>query len=398
MPGPGSYLMGDEERKEVMDVLESGYLYRYGDLQNPRFKRKVFTLEREFAAFSGADYSVAASSGTSALLVSLLALGVGRGDEVIVPAYTFVATYSSAAFCGAVPVLAEIDDSLTIDPNDIEHRITERTKAIVPVHMLGNPCAMEQIMDIARRHNLYVVEDCCQAAGATYLGRHVGTFGHFGAFSLNMYKTINAGDGGMIITNDEHLYRTAFAIHDQGHSPNRAEVEIGKRSILGLNFRIHELTGAVGLAQMRKFDYILSRLRKNKRKLKDMLRDIPGIMFRTIHDEDGECATLLTIILQDKKRAQAAAAQLGTKTVDQSGWHVYSNMEHVMQYLREHNQPAGKGSYPQTDDLLERSINISVGVDDSGLGSAFGINILSSEKEIESVGHAVRKALEQTTA
>jgi dTDP-4-amino-4,6-dideoxygalactose transaminase len=160
-------------------------------------------------------------------------------------AYTFVASYSSVIFLGLVPVLAEIDESLSLDPDDIERRITERTKAIMPVHMLGNPCNMDRIIAIARKHNLLVLEDCCQAAGASYKGKKVGTIGNIGAFSLNFFKTINSGDGGFVITNDKTLYEKAFGMHDQGHTPNRTGVEVGNRSLLGLNFRINELTAAV---------------------------------------------------------------------------------------------------------------------------------------------------------
>ncbi len=181
MSGPGAYWFGKEEMDAAMEVLQGGYLFRYGSEDDPRFLHKVATLEKEFAQYCDADYALATSSGTSALLVSLIAMGLKPGDEVIVPAYTFIATYSSCIFAGLVPVLAEIDESLSLDPDDIEHRITSRTKAILPVHMLGNPCNMDRIMEIARKHNLLVLEDSCQAAGATYKGKKVGTIGHMGA-------------------------------------------------------------------------------------------------------------------------------------------------------------------------------------------------------------------------
>ena len=167
MAGPGFYWMGEEERREVLDVLESGYLFRYGELDDPGFKAKTYTLEREFARRCGVAHCVACASGTSALLMALHAIGLSPGDEIIVPAYTFVATYSAIVFAGGVPVLAEIDDSLTLDPADLERRITPRTRALMPVHMLGNPCDMDAIMDVARRHGLPVIEDACQANGAT---------------------------------------------------------------------------------------------------------------------------------------------------------------------------------------------------------------------------------------
>ena len=320
---------------------------------------------------------------TSSLLASALALGLKPGDEIIVPAYTFVASYSSVIFAGLVPVLAEIDESLTLDPDDIEHRITPRTKAIMPVHMLGNPCDMDRIMAIAKKHNLLVLEDSCQAAGASYKGKKVGSIGDIGAFSLNIFKTINSGDGGLVVTNDKSLFETAFGVHDQGHKPSRLGVEVGARSVLGLNFRINELTAAVGLAQLAKLDKIVATLRGKKKKLKDLISEANGFKFRKLNDPDGDCATICTVIFNTKEQAAKISKSLGSKTVDQSGWHVYANMEHVLSHLKNVGQPYTKGSYPKTDDILSRAMNISVGVVDGGLGAGWGININSTDAEID---------------
>jgi len=392
MAGPGSYCIGDEERREVLDVLESGHLFRYGDLDDPKFKRKVYTFEKEFAEYCGVKHALATSSGSGAILVCLLAVGIKRGDEIIVPAYTFVASYSSTIFAGAVPVLAEIDESLCIDPGDIERRITPKTRAIMPVHMLGNPCDMDAIMDIADRHGLLVIEDACQACGGAYKGRKLGSIGNMGAFSLNVFKTVTAGDGGVIVTDRDDLYERAFALHDQGHTPNRAGVQVGSRCILGMNFRVNELLGAVALAQLRKIDKIVSTLREKKATFKKRISDCDGFKFRTLNDPEGECGTLCTVIFDTVQQARKFCETLGTDTVDHSGWHVYSNMEHVSEYLKEAGQPYGKGAYPRTDDILSRSINISIGVVDAGLGAGFGINILSSDEEIEAAAERFRAA------
>ena len=383
MPGPGAYWFGKEEMEAVMEVMETGYLFRYGDENNPKFLHKVSTLEKEFAKYCGAKFSLATSSGTSSLLVSAIALGLKPGDEIIVPAFTFVASYSSVIFAGIVPVLAEIDESLTLNADDIEHRITPRTKAIMPVHMLGNPCKMDRIMAIARRNNLLVLEDCCQAAGASYKGKKVGTIGNIGAFSFNIFKTINSGDGGLVITDDKDLYETAFGAHDQGHKPNRFGVEVGARSVLGLNFRMNEITGAVGLAQLGKIDKIIPTLHEKRGKLKKIISEAKGFKFRTLNDPEGDCATLCTIIFDTREKAVKVSKSLGSKTLDQSGWHVYSNMEHVLKHLKQVGQPHTKGSYPKTDDILSRAMNISVGVVDGGIGAGWGININSSDEEIE---------------
>jgi len=194
-----------------------------------------------------------------------------------------------------VPVLAEIDDSLTLDPEDIEHRITPRTKAIMPVHMLGNPCKMDRIMEIAAKYNLFVLEDCCQAAGASYKGQKVGSFGNISAFSLNIFKTINSGDGGLVVTGDKNLYEAAFGVHDQGHKPCRLGVEIGNRNILGLNFRINELTAAVALAQLSKIDKIINTLREKRGKFKNLISDVNRFKFRILNDPEGDSVRFFSI-------------------------------------------------------------------------------------------------------
>jgi dTDP-4-amino-4,6-dideoxygalactose transaminase len=383
MPGPGAYMFGKEELDAVIEVVKSGYLFRYGSETDPKFLHKVSTLEMEFARYCDTKFALATSSGTSSLIASLLALGLKPGDEIIVPAYTFVASYSSAIFAGIVPVLSEIDESLTLDPDDIEHRITPRTKAIMPVHMLGNPCNMDRIMEIANKYNLLVLEDSCQAAGASYKGKKVGSIGNIGAFSLNIFKTINTGDGGLLVTNDEELYASAFAIHDQGHKPMREGVEIGSRNLLGLNFRMNEITAAVGLAQLTKIDRIVSILRQKRSKFKKLISESKEFKFRKLNDPDGDCATLCTVIFNTREQAIKVTNALGSKTVDQSGWHVYSNMEHVLEHFKNIGQPYTKGSYPKTDDILGRSMNISIGVVDGGLGASWGININSSDADIE---------------
>lgn len=391
--GPGSYLFGAEEMRELMDVMLSGYLFRYGDAQDPAFKQKSVTFEREFAAHVGLEHAVATSSGTGSLLCCLAALGIGAGDEVIVPGYTFIASLSSIVLAGAIPVLAEIDESLTLDPADVEKKITPRTKAIMPVHMLGNPCRMDAIIGIARRHNLKVIEDCCQAVGGAYQGKKLGAWGDIAAYSLNLFKTITAGDGGVVATNDDVLYERAFGFHDQGHKPNRTGVEVGNRNIVGMNMRMNELTGAVSLAQLRKLNAILARLHRSKERLKSQLGDLPGVRFRTINDEQGECATLLTLLFDDQATADRFCDAIGSKTISHSGWHVYNNMEQML--ALEYDLPEKKVTYhkhmlPRTDDILARAVNISIGVVDKGLGSAFGISILSEDEEIDAVAARIR--------
>jgi dTDP-4-amino-4,6-dideoxygalactose transaminase len=391
MPGPGMELVGEEEIREVMDVLKAGYLYRYQVGQDPRFQGKVVKLEQEMARRSQVRYAVAVNSGTTALLTALVGLGVGPGDEVIVPGFTFVASISSIVYAGAVPVLAEVDRTLNLDPADVKNKITPRTKAIMAVHMMGNPARLDELGDIAAKHELFLIEDCAQAFGASYKGRPLGSMGHVGTFSFNVFKTVTSGDGGMIITDDEETYRRCFAFHDQGHAPLRYGVEIGKRAFLGLDFRYTELQAAVLLAQIRKLPRMLERLRANKQRFKSAIADLPGLEFREVLDPQDEVGTILTVILPTSEVARRIAKDLDSMVVAEAGWHVYHNMEHLLEqrvvnpvgcsFSCPHYAERGgqirywRGMLPQTDDLLARAMNISIGVSDTGLGASFGVTV-----------------------
>ena len=389
MPGPGMEIMGEEEKNELLDLIDGWHLVRFGSEDDPAFKAKTFQLEQMVAELSGVRCAVATNSGTSSLLAAMAALGIGPGDEVIVPGYTFIASISSVIYSRAFPVLAEVDRTLNLDPEDVRARITPRTKAIMAVHMLGNPARLKELKALADEHGISLIEDCAQAFGASYHGKPIGSIGDMGTFSFNCYKLINAGEGGMVITDDEELYRRAFAFHDQGHSPLRQDItQTGGRPFVGLNLRMTELTAAVLLAQT---------LRANKKRFKSQLVDLPGLEFREITDPEGECATLLTVILPDADIARRVAGDLATIVVSDSGWHVYSNMEQVLE--RRTTTPKGcpfncgsyeapemtyrKGMLPQTDEILARSINISIGVVDPGLGAGFGVSILDGFEEVD---------------
>jgi dTDP-4-amino-4,6-dideoxygalactose transaminase len=396
MPGPGFEWIGKEEEKEVLEVLRSRWMFRYGDEKDPAFKRKVKNLEEMVEKSFGTKHALAVTSGTAALITALSALGIGPGDEVIVPGYTFIASMSSIIIARAVPVLAEVDESLTLDPADVEKKITPRTKAIMAVHMLGNACNLDALQAIATKHRLILIEDSAQAFGGAWKGRKLGTIGRIGTYSFNIFKTINAGDGGMVVTDDDELYFRAFGYHDQGHFPSRSGVEVGNRSIVGQNYRMNEITGAVLIAQFRRLGDIIDRLRSIKSRLKKQLEGVPGVSFRRINDPAGECNTLLTVFLPTAAIAEKAAGKLGSATMNKSGWHVYNNMEQIIgkKMITDHGCPYNcasypcqqeyrKGMLPNTDRLLERAINISVGVVDKGLGSAFGIHPHSTDEEID---------------
>jgi dTDP-4-amino-4,6-dideoxygalactose transaminase len=385
-------LIGEEEIQEVLEVLRSGYLYRYDVAPGKtKFQGKVIEAEKYVADMSQVRYALAVNSGTSALLTALVGLDIGPGDEVIVPGFTFIASISSIVYAGAVPVLAEVDQTLNLDPDDVKKKITPRTKAIMVVHMMGNPARLDELKAIADEHGLFLIEDCAQAFGASYLGRPIGSIGHIGTFSFNVYKTITSGDGGMVITNDEDVYNRCFAFHDQGHLPLRAGVEIGRRPFLGLDFRYTELQAAVLLGQLRKLPQMLDHLRTNKHRFKSLIADLPRLQFREVIDSEEEIATILTVILPSADVAQKIARDLDSKVIAEAGWHVYSNMEHLLEQrvvtsdccsfscpryaARGGEMRYWKGMLPQTDELLARAINISIGVPDPGLGSAFGVSV-----------------------
>jgi dTDP-4-amino-4,6-dideoxygalactose transaminase len=344
-------------------------------------------------------HALALNSGTTALLTALVGLGVGPGDEVIVPGFTFVASISSVVYAGAVPVLVEVDRTFNLDPEDVEKKITPRTKAIMAVHMMGNPARLDELKAVADEHDLFLVEDCAQAFGASYKGRPVGSVGHVGAFSFNVFKTITAGDGGMIITDDEEVYRRCFAFHDQGHAPLRDGVEIGKRPFLGLDFRYAELQAAVLLAQMRRLPAMLDHLRGNKQRFRSAIAGLPGLEFREVIDPQDEVGTILTVILPTPEVAERIAQDLSSKVVAEAGWHVYGNMEHLLEqcvvnpvgcpFSCPHYVERGgevrywKGMLPQTDDLLARSMNISIGVPDAGLGASFGVTVMDGPSVVD---------------
>lgn len=387
MPGPGLDLLGPEELAELSEVLASGHLARYGP-DDDSFPAKVRRFEELVAEQSGTKFALALNAGTSGLFLSLVGLGIGPGDEVIVPGFTFVATISAVVYARARPVLAEVDESFDLDPRDVEARITPRTKAIIVVHMLGNPARLDELKAVAARHGVALIEDAAQAFGATYHGRWVGGQARAGIYSFNEFKTITCGDGGMLVTDDEDLYRRAFAMHDQGHSPNRRGIEVGRRPFLGLNLRMTELQGAVLLAQVRRLDQIRDHLRANRDIVKDIIGEVPGLEFRALPDPDGDLATHLVVIFPDAASATAITAELGSITLATSGWHVYTHMEHVMSGRTvtgrgcpfdctcTDDRPAHyeAGMLPQTDRLLERSMSFSIGVQDPNL-APFGLRM-----------------------
>jgi 8-amino-3,8-dideoxy-alpha-D-manno-octulosonate transaminase len=281
----GPLYYDDKEQTQLTDVLQGRKPFRFA---NPLDKSKVALFENEYAARMQTKYALAVTSGTAALHAAMAALEVGPGDEVIIPAWTWYSCYSTVIQAGALPVFAEIDESFNIDPADIEHRITPQTKMIMAVHLQGNPADMDPIVAIARKHRIKVLEDCSQSVGASHKGRPLGSIGDIGIYSLQQSKTITAGEGGALVTNDPYLYERAVRFHDvtvRGDFPAKLHY------MPGLNYRMNEFTGGVLLAQLRKLDTILADVRRNARLVYDGIRDLPGAHLRRLPDPEGELGT-----------------------------------------------------------------------------------------------------------
>ena len=300
---PGTELFGAEERKEVNDVLETGILFRYGhDAQrNGHWKAKEF--EAEVKKITGAKYAHAVSSGSTAVATALAASGIGAGDEVIVPPFTFIATIEAVLFVGALPVFAEIDETLCLSAEGIKKAITSKTKAVCLVHMCGGMADMDAIMKVVNDNNLILVEDAGQAFAASYKGVSTGLFGKAGSYSFDFFKIATAGEGGVFVTNDEAVYKLADCYSDHGHNHEGNNRGMEQHPILGINYRIGELNAAVGLAQTRKVPHILEVNRKYKNMLTEMLSKTEGVSFARLADPEGDSATFLNLMLPDTATA-----------------------------------------------------------------------------------------------
>jgi dTDP-4-amino-4,6-dideoxygalactose transaminase len=373
MPGPGYAFFGAEERANVEQVLNRWEELRECYGRPPREPSFVTAFERAARDVFRTGHVVAVNSGTSALLAGLTALGLRPGDEVIVPGYTFVAPIATVAHLGAVPVLAEIDESLTLDPADVESRITSRTRAVLAVHMLGASCDLVALRAVADRHGVALVEDVAQACGGSYAGRPLGTVGEFGAFSLNPYKVITSGDGGFLITGNADLARRAAAFRDHGRYP---EGTPPGEPLFGLNLRMPELSAAVACAQLAKLPDILTRTRDVRRRLADAIPARDGVHGRVLHDPQGECGTVLVYLFDRAADARAVADRLDTTTLLESGQHYYGNMRQLT---------AGPGVMPETDDVLSRAVALSVGVSDRHLGAGFGVSVHATPSDVHAV-------------
>jgi 8-amino-3,8-dideoxy-alpha-D-manno-octulosonate transaminase len=373
---PGYEFFGPEERKEINDVLETGILMRYG-FDGPRkgiWKAKE--LEQAISEKLNVAHTQLVSSGTAALTTAMAALGIGAGDEVIMPTFTFVASFECVYSVGATPVLVDVDDTLTLDPKAVEQAITPRTKAVMPVHMCGAMADLDALKAICEKHKLILLEDACQSFGASYKGQALGTIGHAGAFSFDFVKTITCAEGGAIVTNDKDVYTKCDGYSDHGHDHLGVDRGADLHPFIGYNYRISELHAAVGLAQVRKLDTFLAIQRKTKKIFKDALATIPGLTFRRLPDPEGDSATFLGFFLPEEEQARKAAAAI--KAAGQAAffwydnnWHYIRNWDHFKQTtvlsrfapgLQQSVDLYKVKQFPASDAIMSRCICIPINI------------------------------------
>jgi 8-amino-3,8-dideoxy-alpha-D-manno-octulosonate transaminase len=372
---PGFEIFGDEEREEVQDVLGTGVLFRYGfdAARNGHWKARTF--EEELARRLGVAHCHLCSSGTAALSIALAACGVGAGDEVIIPAFTFVATVEAILTAGAIPVFAEIDETLCLDPAAIAARLTHRTKAVMVVHMCGAMARIDEIKSLCDQKGVLLIEDTCQSVGAAFNGKALGTFGQMGCFSFDPVKTITCGEGGAVVTDDPQRYALAHAFADHGHDHIGNDRGAEDHPVLGYNYRISELNAAVGLAQLRKLDAILETQRKHKAAIKTAMRTFSQVSFRCLPDEAGDSATFLSFMLPDEDRARRTAQSLGQAGVDgcfywyANNWHYLRQWHHLKQMkvaarlpiqIYDQQPDFAKVDLPRSDAIMARTICMQI--------------------------------------
>ena len=395
---PGGMWIGGEEEESVLETLRSRRLFRYyGPNPGPS---KVAQLEEEFTAFMGTKHALAVTSGTAALITALVGLGIGPGMEVIIPAFTWIATASAVIALGAVPVIAEVDESLTLDPLDFEAKITPYTRAVIPVHMRGAPCQMDVIVNIAQKHNILVLEDAAQANGAGYQGRRLGTWGDAGAFSLQFNKIITSGEGGMVTTGQDVVFERMVMYHDVvGGQRNNIPEE---RILPGINFRMPELLAAVGLVQLRRLDSLLEAMRIRKNMVKESIQETvkrKGIQFRHLHDPAGDASLCMVLLLPESSLAQKVNAALSAEGLsnwllyrpDVVDYHIYAHWTPIMNQRSWTSQGNAWKNHPRkveyTREMCQRSLDI--------LSRAVHIDISPdlTNSNLEEISDALNKVL-----
>lgn len=369
---PGFELFSDLERSEVNDVLDNGVLMRYGFDAMRKGHWKAKALESELAKTFNVNHVQLVSSGTAAVSVALASAGVGAGDEVIMPTFTFVASFEAIMMLGAIPVLVDIDDTLTLDPKAVEAAISSKTKAVMIVQMCGSMGHMDELRAICDRHNLIFVEDACQAIGGSYKGKALGSIADVGCFSFDFVKTITCGEGGAVVTNTKNYYLNADHYSDHGHDHVGSDRGAETHPFLGYNFRISELNAAVGLAQVKRLPEFIAIQKKNYSILRDALTQIPEVTFRTVPEGGVESYAFLNFFLPNLDTARKVSQAFKAEGIDacfhyfDNNWHYIRKWEHLkeLKSLFPISNEVKKGlaylqtkTFHQSDDVIARNLS-----------------------------------------
>lgn len=387
------YEFGMEEVKAFEKVALSGRHFRYRGGEGGECDK----FEAELCAKLGCKHAIEVSGGTAALICGLVGIDVGPGDEVIVPGYTFMASPLAVLAAGGIPVIAEVDESLTLDAKDVEKKITKQTKAIMPVHMMGLPSNMNALKRVARKHGVRIIEDACQAVGGSYRGKRLTTIGDVGAYSFNFFKIIGAGEGGATMTSDDLIYQKALIHHDGGAAFRGHKLLV--EPFCGQSYRVSEFQGAVMRVQLRRLDKILARLRARKAALVETLKGSKAYRMNPVNCESGDCGVTTAIQFESEPAMRAAqealkAEGIGSGSPIDSGIHVYSRWEPILNQRgasdpRRNPYNLTKKKYEYSQDMCPRTLDI--------LASTLFImtNYGATPAQHRTLGRRVRKVLEK---
>lgn len=394
-------MWSDAERKELMDVVESGVLMRYGFDAARNGHWKAVELEKEICNYFGCGYAQLLSSGTAALTTAMAALSIGAGDEVIIPSFTFVASFEAVLSVGAVPVLVDVDETLTLNPDAVRKAITPKTACVMPVHMCGSMADMDALKNICTEHNLLLIEDACQSIGGSYKGKKLGTIGDAGTFSFDYVKTMTCGEGGVVMTNNKDVYEKCDGFTDHGHDHKGTDRGADLHPFLGYNFRISELHAAVGLAQVKRVDEFLAINRKNHGLLKAALSSISEISFRQLPDPEGDSCTFLSWFLPTEEATRAAMAELKAQGIAAGNFYWYDNNWH---YIRKWDHLKNATTlYPLFDaqrDGLQKLATQDFSASDAVMSRCVStlISLLWTEEQVKEKGEKMAAAIKKVLA
>jgi 8-amino-3,8-dideoxy-alpha-D-manno-octulosonate transaminase len=350
---------------------------------------KAKELEAAICKTFGSKYAQLTSSGTAALTTAMSALGIGYGDEVIIPSFTFVASFEAILSVGAVPVLVDVDDTLTLNPDAVRKAITAKTKAVMPVHMCGSMADMDALIAICKEHKLFLIEDACQSIGGTYKGKHLGTIGDAGTFSFDFVKTMTCAEGGVVMTNSEDILIKSDGYTDHGHDHKGVDRGADLHPFIGYNFRISELHAAVGLAQIKRLPEFLLLQKKNNARLKNILAQVPEITFRRIPDPAGDSCSFVNWFLPTAAITKAVVNEMKVQGILAGNFYWFDNNWH---YIRKwdhlKNSVTLNSLHPDLKARVMEQANKDFTASDAVMGRCIStsISLLWSEEQIKEKG------------